>query len=162
MHRRLELATGPSTYDVAAADPALVSRRSLLALLAGAFAAPGLANAAAWPTQAPLGPPQPFSFERLKADARALARRPYRPPPGPPPALVRAIDYDAFGQIVYRPQATLWGDETGDHGVRFFPIGRGATAPIAMHVVLGGQARAVTYANALFDMPADSPMLKLG
>src|SRR5277367_2670159 len=162
MHRRLELATGPSTYDVAAADPALVSRRSLLALLAGAFAAPGLANAAAWPTQAPLGPPQPFSFERLKADARALARRPYRPPPGPPPALVRAIDYDAFGQIVYRPQATLWGDEAGDHGVRFFPIGRPAGTPISMHIVSAGQARPLLYSASLFDMPPDSPARKLG
>src|ERR1700722_15610597 len=120
MPHRPDLAAGSSTYVVAAADPAQVSKRALLALLASAFAAPGLANAAAWPTQAPLGLPQPFSFERLKAEARALARRPYRPPPGPPPALVRAIDYDAFGQIVYRPQATLWGDETGDHGVRFF------------------------------------------
>src|SRR5580698_3805345 len=161
MHR-LDIATGPSRYAIAATDPALVSRRSLLALLAGALAAPGVAGAAAWPPQAPLGPPPPFSFERLKADARALSRRPYRPLPAPPPALVRAIDYDAFGQIVYRPQATLWGDDAGDHGVRFFPIGRPAATPVAVHVVSDGEARAVTYAASLFDMPADSPARALG
>jgi glucans biosynthesis protein len=131
-----------------------------MALIGGALAAPELAVAAAWPPQPPLGPPQPFSFERLTAVARALARRPYRPPPAPPPALVHAIDYDAFGQIVYRPQATLWGD--GDHGVRFFPIGRPAGTPVAVHVVSDGQARAVTYSAALFDMPADSPARALG
>lgn len=133
-----------------------------MALLAGALAAPDVAAAASWPPQAPLGPPQPFSFERLKDEARALARRPYRPPPSPPATLVRAIDYDAFGQISYRPQATLWGDEAGDHGVRFFPIGRPAGTPVSVSVVSGGLARAVIYREALFDMPANSPAHRLG
>ena len=134
----------------------------MIALLAGAFAAPGTVEAGVWPSLASLGPPQPFSFDRLKAAARALARRPYRPTPAPPTALVRAIDYDAFGQIVYRPSATLWGDESGDHGVRFFPIGRPAGTPVAVHVVSDGPARTVVYAAALFDMPVDSPARKLG
>jgi glucans biosynthesis protein len=137
------------------------SRRAALAsLLALAVAPP--ADAAAWPPEVPLGPPQPFSFDRLKAQARELSRRPYKPPAGPPQALAHAIDYDAFGQIVYRPQATLWGGDPGDHGVRFFPIGRGAALPVAVHVVAGGQARPVTYSSVLFDMPADSPLRKLG
>ena len=129
----------------------------MIALLAGAFAAPGTVEAGVWPSLASLGPPQPFSFDRLKAAARALARRPYRPTPAPPTALVRAIDYDAFGQIVYRPSATLWGGEPGDHGVRFFPIGRPSGTPVLVSVVSGGQARAAPYREALFDMPADSP-----
>src|SRR5579872_3472710 len=137
------------------------SRRAALATLL-ALAVAGPASAAAWPSETPLGPPQPFSFDRLKAQARELARRAYRPAPSPPPALVHAIDYDAFGQIVYRPSATLWGADPGDHGVRFFPIGRPAGTPIAVHVVAGGQARAVTYSPGLFDMPADSPLRKLG
>jgi glucans biosynthesis protein len=151
------LATPSSTHPLSAE----ISRRAALAALL-AFAAANPAGAAAWPTGAPLGPPQPFSFDRLKSEARALARRPYQPPAAPPPALVRAIDYDAFGQIRYRPQATLWGDEVGDHGVRLFPLGRPAATPIAIHVVAGGQARAVTYAASLFDMPADSPARALG
>jgi glucans biosynthesis protein len=150
----------PTTANLLSAE---LSRRAALAtLLAAALASPNLANAAAWPSEAPLGPPQPFSFDRLKSDARALARRPYQPPAGPPPALVHAIDYDAFGQIVYRPAATLWGGDPGDHGVRLFPIGRPAGTPVAVHVVSGGAARAVTYSAALFDMPADSPARKLG
>ncbi|HZZ90033.1 MAG TPA: glucan biosynthesis protein D [Caulobacteraceae bacterium] len=149
-------------YAASSTDPGQPSRRALMALLASALAAPSVASAAAWPNEARLGPPRPFTFEQLKSEALSRARQPYRPPPSPPPSLVRAIDYDAFGQIVYRPQATLWGDEPGDHGVRFFPIGRPAGTPVAMHVVSGGQARALPYAEALFDMPADNPARKLG
>jgi glucans biosynthesis protein len=139
-----------------------LTRRAALAYLLAGLASPGLASAAAWPTEAELGPAQPFSFDRLKADAAALAHRPYRPPPSPPPALVHAIDYDAFGKISYRPAATLWGDAAGGAGVRFFPIGRPAGTPIAMHVVAGGEARPVVYRAGLFDMPADSPSHALG
>jgi glucans biosynthesis protein len=134
-------------------------------MLAAALAKSDLAAAAvapSWPTGAPLGPPHPFSFDRLKASAAALARRPYRPPVGPPAALVRAIDYDAFGRISYHPAATLWGDAPGGRGVRFFPLGRPAPVAVAMNVVSGGQARTVNYAEALFDMPAGSPARALG
>jgi glucans biosynthesis protein len=143
-----------------------VSRRAALlvcgAALTTPWAAPALAAAQAWPTEASLGPPRPFSFERLKQDAAALARRPFQPPPAPSPELVSAMDYDAFGQIVYRPAATLWGDAPGGLGVRFFPMGRAAPSPVAMHVVSGGEARGVVYSPSLFDAPADSPLRRLG
>jgi glucans biosynthesis protein len=137
-------------------------RTTVAALLAAALAKPGLTAAASWPTGAALGAPQPFSFDRLKASAAALARRPYRPPVGPPADLVHAIDYDAFGRIVYRPDATLWGDAPGGRGVRFFPLGRPANVAVAVSVVSGGQARPVLYAEKLFDTPADSPARALG
>ncbi|HEY1752288.1 MAG TPA: glucan biosynthesis protein [Caulobacteraceae bacterium] len=140
-----------------------ISRRAAALALAAAGAAPVAAAArASWPTQAPLGRPSAFSFERLKGQARALARRPYRPPPSPPAALAHAIDFDAFGKIAYKPAATLWGDQPGEGGVRFFPIGRPSPVPVAMHVVSGGLARPVVYSPSLFDAPADSPLYKLG
>ncbi len=149
----------------AAERPKRVSRRETL-LLSGAaimagWADQALAEAPAWPSEAPLGPSRPFSFERLKQQAQALAGRPYRPAAGPARQLVNAIDYDAFGQILYRPQATLWGEDPGI-GVRFFPMGRAAPAPVAMYVVSGGLARAVVYSPSLFDMPPDSPLRQLG
>jgi glucans biosynthesis protein len=128
---------------------------------ATAGAAKGWA-AAAWPPEVKLGPPRPFSFERLKAQAKALAARPYRPPTGPPEAEVQAVDYDALNAISYRPSATLWGQTPGDGGVRFFSVSRAATYPVAMHVVEGGAARPVAYSPGLFDMPADSPLRALG
>jgi glucans biosynthesis protein len=143
----------------------LLNRRQALAGLVSTPALIGAATrpaSAAWPAGAPLGAARPFSFDALKAEALALAGRPYRPPTGPPPALVRPLDFDAVGKIAYRPAATLWGDLPGDHGVRCFPLGRYAPTPVAISVVSGGQARPLLYSPALFDAPADSPLKALG
>ena len=141
-------------------------RDAVCGLFALTAAAPLPASAApsgksAWPTEVALGPARPFSFDWLKAHAADLARRPAE---GSPAASARAnaIDYDAFGAITYRPEATLWGDLPGDHGVRFFPIGRYAPRPVAMHVAVGGQAREVIYSPKLFEAPAGSPFEALG
>ncbi|HKR87417.1 MAG TPA: glucan biosynthesis protein D [Phenylobacterium sp.] len=138
-----------------------VDRRwTLSAILAALAPATGSwAAGAAWPGEAPLGPAQPFSFEELKARARSLAAQPHRPAPAPAAELLRAIDYDAFGRVTYKPQATLW---RGADGVRLFPLASGSSAPVAIHVVSGGQARPVLHAASLFDMPADSPVRRLG
>ncbi|MGH6956838.1 MAG: glucan biosynthesis protein, partial [Caulobacteraceae bacterium] len=122
----------------------------------------GAEAAPAWPDGVALGAPTPFSFGRLKASALALSRRPYAPPPAPPAAMTRAIDYDAFGGVVYRPGRSLWGDQPGDGAVRFFPLGRPAPVPIAMNVVSGALARPVIYSPDLFDIPAGSPLRALG
>jgi glucans biosynthesis protein len=145
----------------------VLSRRSILAAWLGYGAVcfdTTTAQAAEgddWPREAPLGPARPFSFERLKAQAVALAGRPYSPPPPPPAEVVHAIDYDAIGQIVYRPGAALWGGRPGGGSIRMFHIGRFASRPIEMNLVHDGQARRVLYAETLFDMPADSPARKL-
>jgi glucans biosynthesis protein len=127
-----------------------LSRRRLmgatLSLAAGALPA-WSAPADAGP---PLGRPTPFSFERLKAAAAVAARRPYAPPP-PAPRLA-AVDYDALGQIRYRPQMTLWGGQPGDAAIRFFHLGRYARTPVRIHAVEAGTAREVLYSDGLFDV----------
>jgi len=108
-----------------------------------------------------LGPAKPFSFEQLKRLAHARAAKPYAPSASPPSSVVNDINYDAFGQIIYRPEATLWPDAKTS-AVRFFHLGRAAPRPVAMHVVESGQARPILYSEALFDEPADSPARRLG
>jgi glucans biosynthesis protein len=129
----------------------MLSRRRLmgatLSLAAGALPAWAGPSAAAGP---PLGRPAPFSFDRLKAAAVAAARRPYVPPASAP--ALAAIDYDAIGQIRYRPPMTLWGGLPGDGAIRFFHLGRYARRPVRVFAVAGGQAREVLYAEALFDV----------
>jgi glucans biosynthesis protein len=139
-----------------------VTRRwTLSALACGAAAAAQAAPAApAWPTEAPLGRPEPFSFETQKRRARELAARPFQPPPRA--ELAHALDYDAFGRVSYKSAATLWGSAAGDRGVRLFPMGRPSPHPVAIHVVAGGQARPVLYSTDLFDAPADSPLRAMG
>ena len=97
-----------------------------------------------------LGPPRPFSFEQLRAQAEASARRPYVAP-APAPDLT-AVDYDAMGRITYRADKTLWGGQGGDTQVRFFHLGRYAKRPVKIYAVEGGQAREVLYSEALFDV----------
>jgi glucans biosynthesis protein len=112
-------------------------------------ATPALAEAAS-AAGPPLGPPEPFSFERLKASAAASARRAYAPTPAA--AALAAVDYDAIGQIAYRPDKTLWGGQGGDAAIRFFHLGRYADRPVKIYAVEGGQAREVLYSEALFDV----------
>jgi glucans biosynthesis protein len=129
----------------------LLTRRRLmgatLSLSAGALPA--------WPGQAAgfgpaLGRPLPFSFDGLKAAAAAAASRPYVP--APPSAALEAVDYDAIGQIRYRPAMTLWGDLPGEAAIRFFHLGRYARRPVKVFAVAGGQAREVLYDENLFDI----------
>ncbi|HWA64015.1 MAG TPA: glucan biosynthesis protein [Caulobacteraceae bacterium] len=115
----------------------------------------------AWPSEVPLGPVRPFSWERLQREAAAAAGRPYVAPPAPPGDKVAAIDFDAFGRARYRAERTLWRGQ-GDHGVRFFPLATTAPTPVEIAVVQGGQARAVPYSPQLFDLPTGSPVAGLG
>lgn len=143
-----------------------VTRRSALAALAAVsnwlVAPPAGAAPPVWPTAAPLGPAQAFSFDRLKQRARSLAKQPYAPQPGLTPAQAQSIDYDAFARVTYGRSATLWGELPGDEAIRFFPLGRAAPRPVTISVVSAGQARRVLYAPDLFDMPANSPIGALG
>ena len=52
--------------------------------------------------------PEPFSYELLIERAKAMAARPYVPPPQPAPDVVRRIDYDAHGKLRYRPEYALF------------------------------------------------------
>lgn len=132
------------------------TRRDLLAAL-GAVAAlpPGRLLAAATKGEA-----QPFSWAKLKADAAALARAPYKAPP-PPPAGVDAITYDALNSIQYKAAGTqLRAGAKG--GLRFFPINHFQPTPIQIFLVEGDLARPFHYDPALFAMPAGSPLAAMG
>jgi periplasmic glucans biosynthesis protein len=124
------------------------SRRQLIAAAFSLAANPVLADAVV--SGPPLGPPAPFSFDQLRAQAAASGRRPYAPPAAAPQ--LAAVDYDAMGRIAYRADKTLWGGQGGDAAVRFFHLGRYANRPVRIHAVEGGQAREVLYSESLFDV----------
>jgi glucans biosynthesis protein len=134
----------------------MIDRRTLLAAAAATAAgASGLPARAAGGLR--LGDPAPFSFDALKGRARDLAARPYVPPPPPAREILDRIDYDAHGKIKFRTDMALWADGPSDFPVTFFHLGRYFQKPVRMHVVEGASAREITYDDALFDMPADSP-----
>ncbi len=139
-----------------------LNRRELLKRLAGGVVAAGLApvtharGAALAPTRAALGEPQPFSFDKLKETARALAASPWRPAERTGLEPLSRIDYDAYQQIRFRSDSTLMlGGEL--YPVQLFHLSDTFRDPVRIHLVERELAREVIYSAALFDAPPDHP-----
>ncbi|MFH6781197.1 MULTISPECIES: glucan biosynthesis protein [Methylobacterium] len=135
----------------------MIDRRTLLAgaaLLLGS-------GSSGWSAELPLGKPEAFSFDSLKARAREMAARPYAAPAIPDRDVLQAIDYDAHGKLKFKPDHALWAEGPSAFPVTFFHLGRYFQKPVRMHVVEGGQAREIIYDPAAFEMPADSPARRL-
>jgi len=111
----------------------------LFAALAAASAIPGGVSAA---TGGRLGAAEPFSWEKLTARARALARQAYAETPDSPRA---AADYDAAVKLTYGNAQTIAGN------VRLFPATRGtAPKPVRIAIVENGQAREIVDTAGFF------------
>jgi glucans biosynthesis protein len=131
------------------------SRRQILAgalsipalnLLGGAFGIRDLAAAEA----VRFGPPEPFDFEHLREQAKGLAARPYEPTTIRFPDILERIDYDAYQQIQFRPDRSLWDDGKGPYPIQLFHLGRYFKAPVMIHLVSDGTAREILYSPEFF------------
>jgi glucans biosynthesis protein len=96
-----------------------------------------------------LGPAQAFSFDWLREQARQLATQPYQVPATRHADILERIDYDAYRQIRFRPEASLWAKE-GPYAVQFFHQGKLFQVPVKMYVVDEGMAREIHYSPRLF------------
>lgn len=112
-----------------------------------------------------LGPPTPFSFDRLKAQAQTMAARPYVAAAPLAPEVIERIDYEAHGKIQFKADRSLFANGPGAFPVTFFHLGRYFPAPVHMHVLEASGAdafaREVLYDPTLFTMPEDSPARQL-
>jgi glucans biosynthesis protein len=139
-----------------------VSRRGVVTGLAASGA---IGAAATLRAQAPgalaFGPPQPFSWAGLQARAKMLAGEPYRPRTNPSVKELAALDFDAVGQIRYRPDAALWPGDDRIGSVEFFHMNRYVQTPVTINIVEDGAAREALYARALFDIPVANPAGRL-
>lgn len=139
----------------------MIDRRQVLAGAAAGMAA-GLAAPDALAQQGlKLGPPQPFSFDALKARAKDLAAKPYQAIARPRPEVLERIDYDAHGKIRFKTDMALWANGPSPWPVTFFHLGRYFQKPVRMHVLEAGRAREIVYDEKLFDMPETSPAREL-
>ena len=138
-------------------------RRTLLKVLAASAAARllGTAPSASAAPGLELGEPHPFSLAGLQARARALANRPYTPPPMPVPEITSQIDYATHGKIRFRMEDALWADGPGRFPVAFFHLGKFFQKAVKIHALANGDAREVIYREDYFDMPADSIAYRL-
>ena len=128
-----------------------IGRRKFLALgaglvttLAGTINSPRRAGATPM-----LGPPQPFSFDRLVARARGLAGLPFQAPQPNALDLVQTIDFDAVQKIRFRKTCAV--AEHQAYPIRFFHLNEYVQTPVLIHVVRDGSARPVLYAKDCFE-----------
>jgi glucans biosynthesis protein len=112
----------------------------------------------------PLGDPEPFSFERLIEQARALAGQPYAPPP-PAPDWVAQLTPEQQRAIHVLPERVL---QLGPTPFQLRPIHLGAfyREPVRLYLVDSGGARELLYDPAMFDLggvrPPDQPSPQTG
>jgi glucans biosynthesis protein len=145
----------------------MLDRRSFIAAGSAsvALAALGLPAQALAAAGLKLGQPGPFSFDRLAAEAKSLAARPYVSGNTLPADVLEKIDYETHGKIRFDTDSALFKDGPGAFPVTFFHLGRYFQTPVHMHVleVASGDtfAREILYDPAYFDMPADSPARQL-
>jgi periplasmic glucans biosynthesis protein len=136
-----------------------IDRRAVLGALstslAFGLAVGGIGEARAAEAGLKLGQPFAFSFEGLKAIARRKAAEPYAEPARPAPDIVRRIDYEAWGKIVFDTDHALFKDSR--FPVTFFHLGLFFQKAVEMYAVEAGQARQVVYDQSDFKMPLDSP-----
>ena len=145
----------------------MINRRSFLSAgsAAAALAALGLSPEALAARHIRLGDADDFSFEGLIEEARALAGKPYAPPPALSREVLDAIDYEQHGKIKFNSEYALFADGPGQYPVTFFHLGRYFQTPV--HMFLIGRddgkpaARELIYDRAYFDMPKDSPARQL-
>ncbi|MDD1649622.1 MAG: glucan biosynthesis protein D [Methylococcaceae bacterium] len=107
------------------------------------------------------GPGRPFSFDQLIEKAKEMAKKSYTAPPKPLPTIVQQIDYEAWGNIRYRPESALFAKGPELYPATFFHLGQFFQKSVKMHVVETGQAREILYSSDYFSMPKDSIAHKL-
>ena len=132
----------------------VVNRREVLAA-GGPWAlltlVAGFAPARAAPPPSPrFGEPQPFSFDNLRARAKALAASPYVAP-APSPKVVDTVDFDAVQAIKFRADRALWPDGPGACPVRLFHVDKYNPLGVRINELSNGQARELIYSPDCFD-----------
>lgn len=98
-----------------------------------------------------------FSFEDLKALAKASAEKPYTPTKVPAPELIDKITYDEHWKIRFKEDETLYPSGKKAPVQLFYP-GRYFPEPVSIYIRDDkNQVQNVPFSNDVFDMPDDSP-----
>ncbi|MDB5433377.1 MAG: periplasmic glucans biosynthesis protein [Caulobacter sp.] len=116
-------------------------------LLAGLAITPLLAGPA---TAGPFRRKRADFFDAVRREAAALARKPYAAPPKDLEPELAALGYDAYRDIVYRPEKALWADLDLPFQAQFFHRGGPAPQRVAVHELVEGRVVPIAYSPELF------------
>lgn len=97
------------------------------------------------------GPARAFDFDDLATRAESQAQRPYRSASRKPPAELRALTYDQYRDIRFRPDHALWRPENLPFELMFFHLGKFQTEVVRINEVTPQGVRHIPYKSTDFD-----------
>lgn len=93
-----------------------------------------------------------FDFTDVDKMAKALAAQPYRAPANKLPAELKALNYDQYRDIRFKPERALWRKEGLPFELMFFHLGFQQTQAVRVHEVLAdGKVKAIGFDRDDFD-----------
>lgn len=94
-----------------------------------------------------------FGLDDVARQAQALASRPYvAPNTAALPAELKALSYDQYRDIRFKPERALWRQDKLPFELMFFHLGQYQTAPVKIHEVSAdGQVKPLTFNAQDFD-----------
>ncbi len=93
-----------------------------------------------------------YGFEDVARQARDLAAKPYQSPKTALPAELRALNYDQYRDIRFRPDHALWRKEALPFELMFFHLGKFNTEPVHINEIdAKGKVRKLPFDRSDFD-----------
>ncbi|MEL7100595.1 MAG: glucan biosynthesis protein G [Pseudomonadota bacterium] len=130
----------------------MIDRRTLLALMGAAAAAPALGAEPGLQ----LGEAAPFSAEALAQRAREMAAKPYQARQMIPQPW-RDLTYDQYRKIWFDSRNALWEGTDRPQRVDVFPPGLYFPRPVEMYAIADGTARPLRFDMGVFDTTDQFP-----
>lgn len=100
-----------------------------------------------------------FSWDGLKAKARALATRPFQPYGGNMDATLAGLNYDQYRNINFNKEKAVWRDKPIPFQMQLFHAGYLYREPVDIYLVENGRASKIRYDRSMFHFgPAEERM----
>ncbi|HEX2012071.1 MAG TPA: glucan biosynthesis protein G [Roseateles sp.] len=94
---------------------------------------------------------QAFDLDEVAAKARQLAQRPYAAPSLALPDELKALSYDQYRDIRFKPERALWRDQKLPFELMFFHLGKFQTQAVRINEVTPQGVRNVAFQREDFD-----------
>ena len=96
-----------------------------------------------------------FGFDDVAERARKLAAQPYKAPDATLPKELKALDYDQFRDIRFKPDRAVWRDAKLPFELAFFHMGFAFDQPVRINEVVGENVREIRFDPGVFDYGAN-------